>query len=280
MKKIPFIKIQATGNDFVIIDNIKKIISSPKQLAKKICASKFGIGADGLILVEPSKCADFKMRIFNADGSEAEMCGNGMRSFCYFLHKENLTKKKEIKVETKGGIILNYLKIKNGKIKEVKVNIGKPRLKKEELPYVGKQDNLVNIPLTVSDKKFFATLVSMGNPHCVIFFNKDIDKIDISKYGYLIENLKLFPQRTNVEFVQVLSHNKIKLRVWERGVGETLSCGTGACASVVAGVLVEKINKKATVYLKGGKLSVMWDEDVFLSGDAEIVFEGKYYRNF
>lgn len=275
-----FTKMQAAGNDFVIIEDLKASLNTKKlsTLSKKLCDRHFGIGADGVILVLKSKIADYKMRIFNPDGSEAEMCGNGIRCFAKYLYAKRLIKKREINVETLAGIIKPQI-LNDGKIK---VNMGQPRLKRKEIPMVGLPDEeVINFKLQILNSALNITCVSMGNPHCIIFVD-DLQKIDFYKLGPAIENHKLFPKRTNVEFVKVLNRKNIQVRVWERGAGETLACGTGACASAVAGVLNNLVDRKVNVKLPGGTLKIKWDKktnNVFLTGNAEIVFEGVIDRN-
>lgn len=271
-----FLKMQATGNDFILIDLFReKIRRSFSNMAKKLCERHFGIGADGLIVLSPSKNADMKMRIFNPDGSEAEMCGNGIRCAVKYAY-ENFLKKREINVETLAGIIKTEIFLKNSRVSKIKVNMGIPRLSPTEIPVLLEGEKIVNREIKFDDKKIKITCVSMGNPHCVIFV-KDLEKIDIETPGKKLEKYPIFPNRTNVEFVEVVDRNNIKVRVWERGVGETFSCGTGACASVVAGFLNGFLDRNVNVYLKGGKLQIFYDisRGVFLTGEAKAVFEGK-----
>lgn len=261
-----FSKMQSIGNDFILIncfeENIKE--NSYSNLSKKLCDRHFGIGADGLIFILPSKVADLKFRIFNPDGSEAEMCGNGIRCFAKYVYDKKLVKKKEIKVETKAGIIIPKLILRKKNIRNVQVNMGIPTIDK------------VNANLKIKENNFKINIVSIGNPHCVIFV-KDIMNFPATEIGPKIENHKIFPNRTNVEFVQVLNKSQIKIRVWERGVGETLACGTGACASLVACFLNKKTERKVRVNLLGGDLDVFWRKDnyIFITGPAENVFEGE-----
>ena len=266
---------QALGNDFIIIQE-------PKYLNKdlrKLCDRHFGIGADGVIFILPSKVADFRMRIFNSDGSEAEMCGNGIRCLAKYAFDKGLTKRKVISFETKAGIIITELILRNKKVKEVKVDMGEPKMKRKDIPMLGNQDEeVINSQFSILNSQFSITCVSVGNPHCVLFVD-DIEKIDVAKIGSSIEKNKVFPNRINVEFVKVLNKNEIKVRVWERGVGETYACGTGACASVVASVLNNFTERKVIVHLIGGKLDVFWDKNnhIYLTGEAKKVFEGNTY---
>lgn len=280
MKK-EFVKMHGIGNDFIIMDYYSKKFPdwiNFNQLAKKLCQRHFGIGADGLILILPSGKYDLKMRIFNFDGSEAEMCGNGIRCFAKYVFENKLIKKRMFSVETLAGEIIPeiILSEKNNSIEGVKVDMGRPRLTRKEIPVTGTPDEqVINQKLSIKNNSFMITCVSMGNPHCVIFID-DVEQFPIKEIGTLIEKNSLFPEKTNVEFIQVLNEREINFRVWERGVGETMACGTGACAAVVAGVLNKKINNEAVVHLKGGDLSIKWADDghIYMTGPAESVFEG------
>ncbi len=259
-----FIKMNALGNDFILIDSRSEPLEgiNLSEFAVKICDRHYGIGADGLLIASPSASADVKMRIFNSDGSEAEMCGNGIRCFAKYIY-ETLGKKKDmISVETLAGIILPSILEYKGKTAAVEVDMGMPR-------------DIKNEDLKVDGRKFSVTLVSMGNPHCVIFVD-DLSKVQIDDIGPKIETNKMFPNRTNVEFVQVVGRKEAIVKVWERGAGETLACGTGACASAVAGVIGGKLEKDSLIRLPGGSLDIEWQEDkhVILRGPAETVFEG------
>ncbi len=270
MTRLKFTKMHGAGNDFIMVDARRKRIKSPGQLAKKLCRRHFSVGADGLILIRPSKRADYRMRIFNPDGSEAEMCGNGIRCFAKYLRNKNITKKAFLTVETKAGIIKPEILQE-----QVKVDMGEPSLSRTHIPMLGNSEPAINEILALKDRNVHITAVSMGNPHAVIFVN-DLSTYPIERVGREIENHSTFPNRTNVEFVEVLSSRELKIRVWERGAGETLACGTGACASLVASVLNGKTKKKARIRLPGGTLMVEWAEDnhVFMTGPAEEVFDG------
>ncbi len=258
-----------TGNDFIVIDARRKQIANPGQLAKRLCRRHFSIGADGLILIKPSKRADYRMRIFNPDGSEAEMCGNGIRCFAKYLYDRKITKKHLIEVETKAGVVKPEI---SGN--RIRVDMGMPLLTRSDIPMLGKSESAINETLTLKDSKARITAVSMGNPHAVIFVN-DLNTYPVEKIGPEVENHPIFPNRTNVEFVEVINKGKLKVRVWERGVGETLACGTGACASLVAAVLNHRTEKRAEVHLAGGMLTVEWsNNNIFLTGPAEEVFNG------
>ncbi len=275
-----FVKAHGIGNDFIIIDDrSSRIIKKTDygKLAKKICNRHFGIGADGIIIVLDSKTIDIKFRIFNADGSEAEMCGNGIRCFAKYLFENKIIPKKTFRIETKAGEIIPEIIIDNlGNVESVRVDMGKPLLAPADIPFQSSSDRAVNIPIEINGEKIYLTALSMGNPHAVIFVN-DIENINIEQLGKQIEEHESFPDKTNVEFVKVINNNELKMRVWERGAGETLACGTGACAALTAAYLNKKTHRKALIHLKGGDLDVFWDEDtghIFMTGPAEIVFTG------
>jgi len=276
VRRLNFWKMHGLGNDYIVIDNRGGELSEEElpDLAIKLCKRRVGIGADGLLLVCNSRVADAKMRIFNSDGTEAEMCGNGIRCFAKYCFENGIAKKNVISVETLAGIKELYLKVEGGAVTSVRVNMGAPCFEAEKIPIIG-NGTFINKPLDVDGKILMATALSMGNPHCVIFVN-NIDDYPVDAVGPKVEDHKLFPKRTNVEFVQVISRKRLKVRVWERGVGETLACGTGACASVVAAKVLGKVEEEAIVELPGGKLIVEYKENVvFMEGPAEKVFEGK-----
>lgn len=272
-----FAKIHGLGNDFVIVNHQELPHDDYKTLAIRVCDRHFGIGADGLILVFPSETADFKMRIFNIDGSEAEMCGNGIRCFAKYLYEHELTHENKITIETLAGIIIPHLIINNGKVDQVRVDMGEPRLKRSEIPAIGNEERVVDEPLEVKEQIYRITGVSMGNPHCITFVDH-VDDIVLDTIGPMIETHSFFPQKTNVEFIEVVDRDEIKMRVWERGSGITLACGTGACASVVACILNEKTERKVKVHLPGGDLLIEWAENnhVYMTGPATEVFVGEY----
>ena len=275
---IQFTKMQGAGNDYIYIDARRKEIISPEKLAIEMSDRHFGIGADGLILILKSETADFKMKIFNSDGSEAEMCGNGIRCFAKYVYDHGIISKKTITIETGAGIRTLTLFTRNKKVHTVRVDMGKPILERELIPMNGKPGTVVDEVLSVDGVKITITAVSMGNPHAIVFV-EDAKKFPVEKYGQMIENNPLFPVRTNVEFVQIINENEIIQRTWERGAGETLSCGTGASAATVAGVLNHRTSRKLTVHLKGGDLSTEWSEEdnrVYLIGPAVEVFEGTW----
>lgn len=264
---INFTKMHGLGNDYVFIDctNNKNFISNPSQFSKIISNRNFGVGSDGLILIEDSKIADFKMRIFNSDGSEAEMCGNGIRCVGKYVFESNLTQKTIIEIETLAGVKQVSLKLKNNKVNSVSVCIGKYKILEE-------------LELNIIDTNFTITPVLVGNPHAVIFV-KDLAKLQIEKYAPFIENHKVFPNKTNVEFVEVINPNFIKIKVWERGSGITLACGTGACASTAVAFNKKFIYKSPNIELPGGILQTYIDEktnNIYLSGPAVTVYSGTY----
>ena len=272
-----FTKMNGCGNDYVYINGFVEKVENPKELAKKVSDRHFGIGSDGLILIVPSDKADFCMRMFNADGSEGEMCGNGIRCVAKYVYDHKMTDKTEISVETKAGIKYLDLMVEDEKVTKVKVDMGEPILDPKKIPVRSEKKRVVNEPIAVAEKTWNMTCVSMGNPHAVVFV-EDTGSLEIEKYGPLFENHELFPNRTNTEFVQVLNRNEINMRVWERGSGETLACGTGTCASVVACILNGYTDEKVLVHLLGGDLEIEYEKTtnhVFMTGPAETVFEGE-----
>lgn len=275
---LEFTKMHGLGNDYVVIDAMEATpAGSLTALAKRLCDRNFGVGADGMILVMPSRKADFRMRIFNSDGSEAEMCGNGIRCFAKFVYDHGLTTATDLMVETKAGIIRPHLTVRGDKAVSIKVDMGEPRLASEEIPMTGPaRPRIVNEPLMAMGKRYEITCVSMGNPHCVIFWD-DLNALPIETLGPAIEYHGIFPRKTNVEFVQVISPTELGMRVWERGVGETLACGTGSAATLVAAVLNGRASRRATLHLLGGNLQVEWNEKTnhaFITGPAKEVFQG------
>ncbi|MDD2211844.1 MAG: diaminopimelate epimerase [Clostridia bacterium] len=275
-----FTKMHGLGNDFILIDGFKeKFPSDLSNLSKtsvKLCDRHFGIGADGVILVLPSAQADLKMRIINSDGSEAEMCGNGIRCFAQYAYEEGFIKKEMFTVETLAGIMTPRLVLQQGKLAGITVDMGEPSLERKAIPMLGPVGQAINEPLLVLDKTFDVTALLMGVPHCVTFVD-DVRQIEIEKYGPALEKHLVFPRKTNVHFLEVLNEREIKMRVWERGAGLTLACGTGACASLVAAVLNGKTQRKAKIHLPGGTLVIEWAENnhVYMTGPAQRVFSGK-----
>lgn len=273
-----FTKMQGIGNDYVYVDCTKENkIENPAELSKKVSNRHFGIGSDGLILIENSNVADFKMAIYNADGSQAEMCGNGIRCVAKFVFDKGLTNKENITIETLAGIKQLKLSTENGKVKKVRVDMGEPILEAKKIPVISDKNPVIDLQLQAADKTFTATCVSMGNPHAITFVN-NVEEFEVEKYGKILEIKKEFPKHSNIEFVELIDKNNIKMRVWERGSGETLACGTGSCASVVACILNNKTERKVNVHLLGGTLEIEWNKQnnhVYMEGPAEIVFEGE-----
>lgn len=273
-----FWKMHGLGNDYVVIDNRDDKIAEKDApvLAKKLCERRYSVGADGLLLVCSSKTADLRMRIFNADGSEAEMCGNGIRCFAKFCFETCITLKKAFDVETKAGTKHVWLNLENGKVKQVKVDMGAPNWNRQALPMIG-EGLCINQNLQTDEEEIYTvTCMSMGNPHCIIFVD-NVDEYPVGYVGPIIENHEAFLNRTNVGFVKVLSKNELKVRVWERGVGETLACGTGTCAAVAAANRLGKVASQVTVHVLGGDLQVEVRKTLLLSGAAEKVFEGRLF---
>ncbi|HQD35800.1 MAG TPA: diaminopimelate epimerase [Thermodesulfovibrio thiophilus] len=271
MNKINFVKMHGLGNDFILIDCLKQDLPDPQAFAIKYCNRRFGIGADQLLLIYPSEIADFSMRIFNADGSEVEMCGNGIRCFAKYIWDRGLSQKEILEVETLAGIV------KPKKVGElVQVDMGKPEFRPEKIPVDAEGDIAFDIALEVYGWHARLNCVSMGNPHAVIFLEEDPKNFAVSKYGPAIETHPIFPKRTNVEFAFVKNSKEIIMRVWERGAGETLACGTGACATAVAAMKKKLVENKVTVHLLGGDLLIEWQENghVYMTGPAEEVYEG------
>lgn len=276
-----FTKMHGLGNDYIYINGFKETIdySTLEEDIIKVCHRHFGIGADGVILILPSSKADARMRMFNADGSEGQMCGNGIRCVGKYVYENGISKKKNLQIETLAGIKeLSLVVDENDLVSSVNVNMGVPSLKTKDIPAIVPTPTFVFQELKIEDKIYNATLVSMGNPHCVIYTDS-VDDIDLELCGKKIENAAVFPERINVEFVQVVGPNELKMRVWERGSGETMACGTGSCASVVASVHngVVSRDKEVTVHLKGGDLFITYtsEENVIMRGSATKVFEGE-----
>ncbi len=276
---LKFTKMHGTGNDYIYIEDLKGEIKSPSKLSVKMSNRNLGVGSDGLILILKSEIGDFKMRMFNADGSEAEMCGNGIRCFAKYVYDHGLTKKETVQIETKAGIKEIVLKLKNGEVDLATVNMGEPILQRERIPMLGDPGMVIDEIFHLDDGTHFnITSVSMGNPHAIIYV-KDVDNFPVEKYGKLIENSSLFPSKTNVEFVEIINSKEVKQRTWERGSGETMACGTGASAVTVAGVLTKQTARKLKIHLRGGELKTEWDENtnaVFLTGPAVEVYRGEW----
>lgn len=273
-----FTKMQGLGNDYVYVNCFSETVQNPSALAKRISDRHFGVGSDGLILICPSEKADFQMVMYNSDGSQAQMCGNGIRCVGKYVYDRGLTDQKTVTVETLGGIKTLELHVTDGAVSAVTVDMGAPILTPCEIPVAGEGDAFVSQPLTVLGKTWSVTAVSMGNPHAVVYVEAT-DGLDLPRLGPEFEHHPAFPQRVNTEFVEVLDRTHLKMRVWERGAGETLACGTGACAVLTASVLTGQSERQATVELLGGKLEIRWDEEtghIFMTGPAEFVFDGIY----
>jgi diaminopimelate epimerase len=296
MKTINFSKLNGQGNDFIIINGIENNYDLSEELISSMCDRHFGIGADGLIIVRKSDSADFFMDYYNHDGSKAEMCGNGIRCMAVFIIEYGLWKNKNLKIDTRSGIKsigIDFNK-STGDICQIKVNMGKPIFDPERIPLkivedfvddkmnLGLKGPINDYPVKAGGQEFKINCLSMGNPHCVIYLDKDTDiySFPLNVYGPEIENNKIFPNKTNVEFIKIKNNQELDARVWERGVGETLACGTGACAATVCSIALGKINKnEVKVNLPGGRLDISWNgknSDVILSGPVEHVFDGKY----
>lgn len=271
-----FTKMHGLGNDYVCINCFRERVEDPPGFARKLCDRHYGIGADGLILICPSKVSDFKMEIYNSDGSVAGMCGNGIRCLGKYVYDYRLTGKETLSIETKSGIRNMHLHIQDGKACGAMVDMGVPRLNAHSIPILSEKDLVINDPIEVQEKNYRMTGISMGNPHAVIF-SEEINGISLEETGRELEFHPRFPERANIEFCHVTARDRMEIRVWERGVGETLACGTGACAAVVASVLNDLTDEEVIVKLLGGELSVRWDRKVnhvFLEGSAVKVFDG------
>ena len=274
-----FTKMQGIGNDYVYVNCLQETIENPSELAKKISDRHYGVGSDGLIKINPSDKADFEMEMYNADGSRGEMCGNGIRCVAKYVYDYGLTDKTSISVETLAGIKYLDLTVEDGKVVLVKVDMGKPMLRPEEVPVVSEKEEVIDEPITVDGQEYRMTCVSMGNPHAVVFIDQDVKEFPLETVGVKFENHERFPKRVNTEFVNVLDRHTAQMRVWERGSGETLACGTGACAVAVACALNGLTEDEVTVKLLGGDLQIKWDREkntVYMTGPAEVVFDGEW----
>jgi diaminopimelate epimerase len=272
-----FTKMHGAGNDYVYVNCFTERVENPEELAVRVSDRHKGIGSDGLILVMPSEIADFRMRMFNADGSEAQMCGNGSRCVGKFVYDKGLTNKTAITLETKAGVKKLELFPVNGLVERVRVDMGEPILTAATIPVIAEEEKVIGKEVEYPSGKYKITCVSMGNPHAVIF-TQNIGALDLEKIGASFENFPIFPERVNTEFVEILSPVHARMRVWERGSGETLACGTGACAVEVAAVLNSLLERKATISLLGGDLLLEWnaeDNHVYMTGEAVTVFEGE-----
>lgn len=278
-----FSKMHGIGNDYIYVNCFEEKVSEPEKISVVLSDRHKGIGSDGLVLIMPSEIADFRMRIFNADGSEAMMCGNATRCIGKYVYDMGLTDKTEVTLETNSGIKYLKLFLSDGKVDMVTVDMGKAILVPRDIPVDSDLESFVSQPLEVGGKEYKVTCVSMGNPHAVIF-TEGIDSLELEKIGPLFENHKLFPNRINTEFVEVIDSHTLKMRVWERGSGETFACGTGTCATVVAAVLngICPKDEEVLVHLRGGDLRIIWKNDgtVLMTGPAEYVFEGNVSDEF
>lgn len=273
-----FTKMQGLGNDYVYVNCFEETVENPVEVAVKVSDRHFGIGSDGLILIKPSNVADFEMEMYNADGSRGEMCGNGIRCVAKYVYDYGLTDKTHVSVETLGGIKYLDLTVEEGKVRLVRVDMGKPIFSPARIPVIAKGERVVDEPIKVGDTTYRMTCVSMGNPHAVVFVD-DVDGLPIEKIGPLFENHERFPRRVNTEFVKVIDEGTALMRVWERGSAETLACGTGACAVAVACSSNGLTGDEVTVKLLGGDLQIQWDKEkdtVFMTGPAEVVFDGTW----
>lgn len=272
-----FTKMQGIGNDYVYVNCLKEKIENPPEVAKMVSDRHFGIGSDGLIMINPSDKADFEMEMYNADGSRSEMCGNGIRCVAKYVYDYGLTDKTSISVETLAGIKYLDLTVEDGKVSLVKVNMGSPVLKAEDIPVVSEKEQVIDEPIIIEGTAYRMTAVSMGNPHAVVYV-EDVKGLEIEKIGPLFENHKRFPKRVNTEFVRVIDDRTVEMRVWERGSGETLACGTGACAVAVACILNGLTQEEVTVKLLGGDLIIWWNREenkVYMTGPAKVVYDGE-----
>lgn len=271
-----FTKMHGLGNDYVYVNCFKEKIDNPPAVARFVSDRHFGIGSDGLIMINPSQKADFEMEMYNADGSRGEMCGNGIRCVAKYVYDYGLTDKTQISVETLGGIKYLDLTVEDGKVSLVKVDMGKPELKADLIPILSEREQVIDEPIEVDGKEYHMTGVSMGNPHAVIYVD-DVKGLDLEKIGPKFENHERFPKRINTEFVHCIDRQTVEMRVWERGSGETLACGTGACAVAVSSILNDLTDTRVTVKLLGGDLQIEWDREkdrVFMTGPATVVFDG------
>ena len=276
-RTLKFTKMHGAGNDYIYVNAFAGRPKNPSEAAIALSRRHFGIGSDGLILICPSEAADFRMEMYNADGSQGKMCGNGIRCVGKYVYDHGMTDKTHITVETPAGIKTLDMQTSGGRVRSVRVDMGRPELDAEKVPVLGAVGRVIDRPVTVRDEEYRMTCVSMGNPHCVVRV-ADPETMDLERIGPAFENLPIFPDRVNTEFIRIINRSCLQMRVWERGSGETLACGTGACASVVAAILNGWTDRCVTVRLRGGDLKIEWDEQtdtVYLTGPAETVFEGE-----
>ena len=272
-----FTKMQGIGNDYVYVNCFEEKVEDPAALAKFVSDRHFGIGSDGLILIKPSKNADFTMDMYNADGSQGEMCGNGIRCVAKYVYDKGLTDKQQISIETLAGIKYLDLTVEDGKVVLVRVDMGEPELIAEKIPVIADSEKVIDAPIEIDGTTYHMTCVSMGNPHAVVYVD-DVDNLPIEEIGPKFESHERFPRRVNTEFVKVLDRHTVQMRVWERGSAETLACGTGACAVAVSCILNRLTEDEVTVKLLGGDLEIQWDQEkntVYMTGPATVVFDGE-----
>lgn len=270
---------EGCGNDYIYINCFEEKVENPEALSIKISDRHFGAGSDGLVLISPSDSADYQMRMFNADGSESQMCGNAIRCVGKFVYDRGMTDKKVVTIETLAGIKTLDMTVEDGKVVLVKVDMGEPILEAKQIPVNSDKTPVIGETLTVDGYSFDFTCVSMGNPHAVTFIDEEVRDFDLHTIGPKYEVHEAFPEKANIEFIKIISRDEVDMRVWERGSGETLACGTGACGVLVAGVLNDVMNRKATIHLIGGDLIIEWDEatnHVYMTGPAKFVFDGEW----
>lgn len=273
-----FTKMQGIGNDYVYVNCFTETVKDPVRTARFVSDRHFGIGSDGLILIKPSKVADCMMEMYNLDGSKGAMCGNGIRCVAKYVYDYGLVPKETLTVETGAGIKTLHLSIENGTVSEVQVNMGEPILEAKKIPILSENDQVLDEPILVMGTEYRMTGVSMGNPHAVVFVEQDVKHLELEKIGPGFEQHERFPDRVNTEFVRVIDDHTVEMRVWERGSGETLACGTGACAVAVASILNGYTRDEVTVRLLGGDLKIFWDRKentVYMTGPAAVVFDGE-----
>lgn len=272
-----FTKMHGLGNDYVYVNCFTETVRHPEEVAKFVSDRYFGIGSDGLILIKPSQAADFEMAMYNADGSQGMMCGNGIRCVAKYVYEHGLTDQTTIRVDTLAGIKYLVLDVTDGNVDRIRVNMGQPELMAEKIPVKYEKEQIIHEPIDIDGIEYRMTCVSMGNPHCIVYID-DVDGLNIERIGPKFEHHTYFPSRVNTEFVKVLDKNTVQMRVWERGSGETLACGTGACAVAVASILNGYTENRVTVRLRGGDLDIEWDRAanlVYMTGPATTVFEGE-----
>ena len=276
--KLKFTKMHGCGNDYIYFNCFEQQVADPEALSIRLSDRHFGIGGDGIVLICPSDVADAKMRMFNADGSEGKMCGNATRCIGKYMYEHGLISKPEMTLETLSGIKILKMTEQDGKIASVRVDMGKAILKPSEIPTRYEGDTAVSVPLTVDGTEYAVTCVSMGNPHCIVFVDQDVSTLDLPKIGPSFENHDMFPERINTEFIRVIDDHTLQMRVWERGSGETLACGTGATAALAVSALLGKCGSEADVLLRGGTLHLEWNRKenlLYMTGPAEFVFDGE-----